>query len=227
MKVIDKNPFGQSCVATSTKEKFTTKETLWGAASHRLEPARLTTAWLLQEDPLMVIAGEGYRVKEVRDISFKLQEEALLNLRGNRKLTKAKIGDAFSSLKPTTDQTKVIAAVLFALKQVQTVCFDEVEKTIWTVPEDLSIWSVGLKTLWVSEGCEKTLIGDIHLGKWIMDREEEGWKMSWPIAEGTFEEIKNRMSARGLTPTTNFGAKPKKEDWARALGRAEAIERLG
>ena len=175
----------------------------------------------------MVIAGEGYRVKEVRDMSFKLQEEGMANLRGNRKLTKAKIGDAFSSLKPTDDQNKVMAGVLYALKQVQTVCFNEDTKTIWTVPEDLTAWSANLKTLWVS-GCEKALVGDIHMGRWLAEREGDGWTIQWPVAEGTFEEIKARAAERGVAPRVGLGAgKPKKEDWARTLGRAEAIAHLG
>jgi len=212
-------------VATSTKETFV-GESLWGAEIQRLTPARLTTAWLIQEDPLMIIAGEAYRVKEVRDMSFKLQEEGVSSLRGNRKLTKAKIGDAFSSLKPTEDQTKVMAAVLYALKQVQTVCFNEEAKTVWTVPEDLTAWSAGFKTLWVSEGCERTLTGDVHLGRWLADRDVEGWTIPWPVAEGTFEEIKARAAAKGVSPRADFGAKPKKDDWARALGRAEAVAHL-
>jgi hypothetical protein len=184
----------------------------------------------MSEDPMMAIAGPGYAATEVRDRSFELQSEALSNLRGNRKLTKAKMGDALSSLKPTVDQTKVIAGVLYALKQIQTVCYDEETKTVWTVPEDLCAWSRGQKTLWVDARCENMLdLPDgMTLGRWISDREEEGWKIEWPVADGTFEEIKAKVSARGITPKpAEFGAKVKKEDWARCLGRMEAIEHLG
>ncbi len=181
---------------------------------------------------MMVIAGPGYAATEVRDRSFELQAEALSNLRGNRKLTKAKMGDALSALKPTVDQTKVLAAILYALKQIQTVCYDEETKTVWTVPEDLRAWSRGQKTLWVDARCENMLEWPLDislpLGRWISDREEEGWKIDWPVAEGTFEEIKAKVGTRGITPkAAEFGAKVKKEDWARCLGRMEAIEHLG
>jgi len=228
INIIDKNPFGQSCVPTSTKEKFRSEDTRWGAEVSRLTPSRLITAWLMKENPLMLIAGEGYRNTEVRDRSFELQEEAIKNLRGNRKLTKAKMGDALSSLKPTVDQTKVVAAILLALRQIQTVCFDEDTKTVWTVPEDLCAWSSERTTIWVSANCEFMLNEEsIHLGRWLSDRENDGWTIDWPIAEGTFEEIKSKMRALDLTPRAVLGAKVKKEDWARALGKAEAIEHLG
>lgn len=235
LKSIEKNPFRDSCVAPFAKEKapfgrFVSKESLWGAEIRRLTPSRLTTAWRMSEDPMMVIAGPGYATTEVRDRSFELQAEALSNLRGNRKLTKAKMGDALSALKPTVDQTKVVAGILYALKQIQTVCYDEEAKTIWTVPEDLRAWSRGQKTLWVDARCENMLEWSepLSLGRWISDREEEGWKIDWPVAEGTFEEIKAKVGTRGITPkAAEFGAKVKKEDWARCLGRMEAIEHLG
>uniref|UniRef100_A0A6C0KNX6 Uncharacterized protein n=1 Tax=viral metagenome TaxID=1070528 RepID=A0A6C0KNX6_9ZZZZ len=235
LKAIDKNPFGKSCVPAFTKDKVSlvSKGGLWGAERIRLLPSRLITAWLMLEDPLMRIAGEGYRAGEVRNKSFEIQAEAVANLRGNRKLTKAKMGDALSALQPTEDQTKIIAAVLLATKQVQTVCFDEEKKTVWTVPEDLRAWSRGRKTLWVSgPHCDTALEWasglEPSLGKWLSDREDEGWKIGWPIAEGTMEEMKKLVTERGIQPKpAEFGAKVKKEDWARTLGRCQAVEHLG
>jgi len=233
LKSVKKNPFSKSCVPEFTKEKlrFVSKDGLWGAERVRVSPPRLITAWLLLEDPLMRIAGEGYCAGEVRNRSFELQAEAMANLRGNRKLTKGKMADALSSLTPTEDHTKVIAMILLATKRIQTVCFDEDAKTVWTVPEDLCAWSKGAKTLWVNTRCDTCLdlpTSSISLGSWISDREEEGWKITWPIAEGTMEEMKQKVTERGIIPKpAEFGAKVKKDDWARTLGRCEAIEHLG
>ena len=235
LKSINKNPFGKSCVPAFTKEKlrFVLKGDQWGSKRIPLVPARLITAWLMLEDPLMQIAGEGYRAGEVRTKSFELQAEAVANLRGNRKLTKAKMGDALSALQPTEDQTKVIAMILLATKQVQTVCFDEEKKTVWTMPEDLRAWSVGRKTIWVTAPhCDTVLewpAGEQpSLGRWISDREDEGWKIDWPIAEGSMEEMKKLVMDRGIQPKpAEFGAKVKKDDWARTLGRCQAVEHLG
>ncbi len=230
--MIDNNPRRNDCppgIVSTAEDIAETKEELWGASVQHLAPARLTTAWRYLEDPLMILGGSSYRATEVRDRTFDLQKEALANLRGNRKLTKAKMGDALSSLKPNEDQTKVLAGVLYELKQIQTVCFDEESKTFWTMPEDLCAWSKGRKTLWVSKGCDRMLEGgSLHLGRWISDREDEGWTIPWPVAEGGMEELKAELGSRGLTakPAT-FGAKVKKDDYARALGRAKAVEHLG
>jgi len=234
LKAVESNPFGKSCVPEFTKGglRFVSKEGLWGCDRRVVSPARLITAWLMEENPLMLVAGEGYRSEEVRNRSFEVQAEAVSSLRGNRKLTKAKMGDALSSLKPTEDQTKVIAAILLATKQIQTVCFDEAGKKVWTMPEDLRAWSKGYKTLWVNSFCDTMLDvrekGSMSLGAWLSDREEEGWKIEWPIADGTMEEMKKMVNERGIMPKpAEFGAKVKKEDWARTLGRCQAVEHLG
>ena len=103
---IDKNAFSKECVTRCTqqeadKRRIPASDSLWNSTVRVVSPPRLTTAWLMTEDPLMFIDGDGYRSTQVRDKTFSLQEEALSNLRGNRKLTKAKMGDALSSLKPT------------------------------------------------------------------------------------------------------------------------------
>jgi hypothetical protein len=233
MKSVEKNPFRDSCVTAFVKEKaeiarLESKDMLWGSRICHLVPARLTTAWRMSEDPLMTIAGEGYRASEVRDRTFELQEEAVGTLRGNRKLTKAKMGDALSAIKPTTDQTKVVAAVLLALKKIQTVCYDEETKTVWTMPEDIRAWSNGAKTLWVDARCEIMLEGGgPNFGRWLSNRQDDGWTIEWPVAEGSLEEIKAKAMHLGLSPRpSELGAKVKKDDWAKSLGRAEAIQKL-
>jgi hypothetical protein len=231
---IDQNPFRNQCVATKVStdmRRLKSPEGLWGANVRAVEPPRLTTAWLMSEDPLMLIAGPNYRATEVRDKSFALQEEALANLRGNRKLTKAKMGDALSSLRPNEDQTKVIARILLALKQTQTVCYDEIKKTVWTMPEDLRAWSTSLRTIWVDARCERTLDFSegtpIHLGKWLADREVEGWKIEWPVSEDSFADMKQIAEDKGVSVRPLEGTKAKKDDYARVLGRLYAVEHLG
>ncbi len=235
--MIQRNPHRKECPTPFTKEKeelraVQPREHLWGGGVRGLTPARLTTAWLMLDNPLMVVAGTSYKATEVRDRTFELQQEAVANVRGNRKLTKAKMQEALASLRPTEDQTKIIAGILLAVKQIQTVCFDDVTKKVWTMPEDLRAWSPNFKTLWVDARCERMIdwsqSQEPRLGAWISDREDEGWTFQWPVADGTFEWIKQELASRGLSPAqpAEFGAKPKKEDYARALGRAQAIQKL-
>lgn len=230
-KAIRNNPTAERCVTAFSKDAFDMrlpKDTLWGASMRTLTPSRLTTAWLMLEDPLMLIAGGGYKASEVRDKTFELQVEAVANLRGNRKLTKAKMGDALAALKPSVDQTKIVAAILYSLKQIQTVCYDEEGKSIWTMPEDLRTWSSSKKTLWVDSKCERMLEFSTPpaFGYWLSKREDEDWSIPWPIAEGTLEDMKAKLGELGITPRAPLGEKVKKEHWASTLGRHEAIEHL-
>jgi hypothetical protein len=118
------------------------------------------------------------------------------------------------------------------LRHVQVVCFNEEKKTVWTYPEDLRAWSKHRTTLWVDGRCEKMLDHPADpcggLGLWLSQREAEGWTIPWPVADGSLEEIKAVMVEKDYpAPKPAFGqTKVKKEDWARALGRSEAVTHL-
>ena len=238
LAAITANPFSKECLPPFTKEQDgkVSRETLWGYHVRGLNPAQLQTAWLVKEDPLMGIAGSFYRTAEVRDRGFDLHGEAG-TIRGNRRLTKARIGEAFNSMRQTEDQRKILAEVLLILRQIQTVCFDEDKKTAWTMPSDLREWNSGWTTLWVDARCERMIedsdppsglsSASLRLGRWISDREAEGWTFQWPVAEGKLEDMKAEMSRLGLTAHAKEpGSKVLKEDWATALGRAQAIGRI-
>jgi hypothetical protein len=245
---IRNHPHKDECVRSYIKDKgaldgLDTKETKWGATVRRLVPAKLTSAWLMLEDPLMALAGSSYKTTETRDKTFELQQEASANLRGHRKLSKVKVGEALSAVRPTEEQTKVIAGVLYAMKQIQTVCYDEEKKIVWTVPEDLRAWSKGsaeeaTRTLWVNSRCDQCLDWQAaaatpeSFGTWLDEREKEGWTIPWPIADGSAEELKQTMAkdfshivVRPLG-LADAGKKPKKEDYARVLGKCQAIQHL-
>jgi hypothetical protein len=238
LDTIDKHPFRNSKVSPFTKEKEELRQIqpsimLWGGGVRSLAPSRLTTAWLMTEDPLMILAGSGYKKTETRDKTFDLQIEASSKFRsGNRKYTKAKVAEALANPKPTEEQNKVVAAVLYSLKQIQIVCFDEEKKIVWTMPEDLRCWSSSQQTLWIDSKCEKMLDFEEkqpNLGLWLMERENDGWNITWPVANGTFEEIKERILndfEHLVVTSSEVGKKPKKEDYARVLGRADAIRAL-
>ena len=235
-RVIQGNSFRETCPKIYTKEKeelrqLIPREELWGAGVRGLNPSRLTTAWLTTEDPLMLMAGLGYRQTEVRDKTFELQQQSVTALKGNRKLPKSKVAEALGAIRPTEDQTKVIAGVLLAMKQLQTVCWNEDAKTLWTMPEDLRIWSTNRRTLWIDHKAERMLEWkqEPSLGVWLDEREKEGYAIPWPEAEGTFEEIKAKLSLDYPELSVHslaLGKKVKKEDYARVLGKAQALTHL-
>jgi len=234
LQEISENPSKSMCVPTFTRNQIilNPKDSLWGGELRKLLPAKLITAFLYAKDPLMVLAGQAYVSSQVRDKGFEIQEKASTSIRGNRKLTKANMSDALSAMAPTLEQTKRTAHILYELYEVQTVCFDAEAKTLWTVPEDLRRWSFAPNsTLWIDSRCEHMLdwsadgAKEIAIGQWLSDRDMDGWTIDWPVAEGSYEDIKQKLSSRNVTPRTG-GARPKKEDWAKALGKCEAIEYL-
>lgn len=202
------------------------KNILWGGELRILSPAKLMTAFNYLKDPLMVLAGQAYVSTQVRDTSFQLQEKAVASIRGNRKLTKATMADALSAMNPTVEQTKKVAMILYEIYEVKTVCFDSEAKTLWTVPDDLRRWSPG-PAIWIDARCEHMIdwssdsAKEVKMGEWLSDREDDGWSIAWPVAEGSFEEIKQKVIGRNVSPRV---PKPKKEDWAKTLGKCEAIE---
>lgn len=234
-RMIQSNPQKHLCVDEYKKDSIclNPSDSKWGGEIRQLNPAKLVTAWLTITDPLMIIAGQNYVSTMVRDKSFEVQELALQKIRGNRRLTRAKIADALSSLKPTDDETRITAAVLYILYNVQTICFDVDKKTLWTEPQDLRTWSSTKKTIFVDARCERVIdwsesnaiVPDFK--HWFDEREDEGWTIPWPNADGTFEELKVEVGNRHLSvrPLV-FGDKVKKDDWARVLGKAQAIEHL-
>lgn len=204
---------------------------LWGFRVRPLDPPKLLTAWMYTVDPLFTIAGSAYRATEVRDKAFALQEEAIKTIRGHRKLSKVKMGEAFGAAAPNEDQTKVIAAVLLTAKNIQVVMYDSEKKTAWTSPEDLRTWSNTRQTLWVDKACRQCMDAPAaQLGSWISDRESEGWVFDWPLADGTLEEVRAKLGHEFphlVVHPAEAGKKVKKEDYCRTLGRAQAIRVLG
>jgi hypothetical protein len=90
------------------------------------------------------------------------------------------------------------------------------------------MWRKDKKTLWIDEKCETMLEGDLDLGRWCMEREGDGWRMTWPVAEGGFEEIKMKLANEydHVTVQGEDGKTAKKEDHAKALGKAEALRNI-
>ena len=227
LQKISENPSKHMSLPMFTREiQINPKNTLWGGELRSLTPAKLMTAFNYLKDPLMVLAGQAYISTQVRDTSFQLQEKAVASIRGNRKLTKASMAEALSAMNPTAEQTKKVAMILYEIYEVKTVCFDSDTKALWTVPEDLRRWSPG-PAIWIDARCENMIdwssVGakEVEMGEWLSDREDDGWSIAWPMAEGSFEEIKQKVIGRSVTPRV---PKPKKDDWARTLGRCEAIE---
>lgn len=230
-KSIQQNPSRDMCVRRwDTNRKPAGREEKWGACLVRLDPPRLTTAWLYTTDPL-IQGSKAYRTVEVRNAEFALQKEGTECIRGKRKLSKKAIGEAISSITLNKDQHWIFAACLYELKQVQVIWWNDDERKISTMPEDIRAWSSKRKTLWVSHDCTQMLQWDEcdppTLGRFLSDRENEGWTIAWPDADGTMEELKAYATLHSLSVAPLLmGDKVKKSDYSRVVGRAQAVKHL-
>lgn len=217
-------------IKSASGENVSLLETRWGFRVRHLDPPKLMTAWLHLEDPLFQIAGGSYRSSEVRDRTFSLQTEAIATIKGHRKLSKVKMGDALGAASPNEEQTKILAAVLYHCKNIQTVMYNSEKKSVWTYPDDLRIWSNTKQTLWIENTCRTQLEATTKdLSKWLSDREIEGWSIDWPQADGTLEEVRGKLGVEFpmlVVHPSEEGKKVKKEDYCRVLGKAQAIRVL-
>jgi hypothetical protein len=171
----------------------------------------------------------------LRDAILNITERADAELRGikwqRKKILEQVAAQQTSAVSPPMD-THELDAGLCALFGYQKVSVDEANKKVRFFPADPRTWSPELPVWGATAGSRAVLhakgessVG-VGLAKWLEGREREGWKIDWPDAEGTLEDIKSKMTQRnaGLGPRLD---KPKKADWAAALGRAEAISALG
>jgi hypothetical protein len=155
-------------------------------------------------------------------------EKELKGVRWSRKKIQEQLAaQQTSAVSPPMD-TPELDRALAHLFGYQKMIVDENGKKISFVPADPRQWSAeypvwcattGTRAVLHQQGEESILRG---LARWLGDRESESWRVAWPEADGTLEQIRAEMTAQGVG-VRNGLEKPKKSDWALALGRAQAL----
>lgn len=112
---------------------------------------------------------------------------------------------------------------------IQIIEVDDIHKHIVSYPNDIRLFSKESPIYLASQGCRSVYI----MGKdeearpffksWFFKLQDLGFKYEWPITDGTIKELKEKLSSYMLTIQTD---KPKKEDYAKVIGKAEAIKHL-
>jgi hypothetical protein len=206
-----------------------------GWAPTPLEPPGPVSLYLWKTDPEFRGATPAVRRTILRDAILKITERADAELRGikwqRKKILEQVAAQQTAAVSPPM-LTNELDIGLCALFGYQKVSVDEANKKVCFFPTDPRVWSIELPVWGGTTGSRAVLHapgeGSVGTGlaAWVCEREREGWKIDWPEADGTLEDIKSKMLQRG----TGLGPrleKPKKADWAAALGRAEAIAALG
>ena len=221
---------------SDTQEGEVVPATLAGGwAPTPLEPPGPVALYLWKTDPEFRGGTPAVRRTILRDTILAITLRADAELRGikwqRKKILEQVAAQQTSAVSPPMD-THELDTGMCALFGYQKVSVDEANKKVRFFPADPRTWSAELPIWGATAGSRAVLHGKgessvgVGLAAWVCDREREGWKIDWPEADGTLEDIKGKMLQRGtgLGPRLD---KPKKADWAAALGRAEAISALG
>jgi len=200
-----------------------------------LEPPGPLGLCLWKMDPEFRAGTPPVRRTILRNAILAINERVEKELRGikwhRKKVIEQLATQQTSAVSPPMD-TPDLDIALCELYGYQKVVVDEANKKIEFFPPDPRTWNTEFP-IWGSTHGSRAVLhksGEESVGSgladWICDREKEGWKVAWPEYDGTLEAMKKIMSERG----TSLGPrleKPKKADYAAALGRADALRALG
>lgn len=197
-----------------------------------LNPPGSLSQFLHNTDSLYEAASPSLRKQLQTEKVLEIQERVDRELVG-RKWSRKKIHDALGEQINSTNPpySELVEQVLCELYQYQKVIVHRKSTSLSFCPPDLRLW-VSDRPIYVGddEGCwsyEPTQMCDFLA--WLTEKEDEHWKVQWPTADGKMEELKVEVLKRNLVAHVLPGSettKVKKEDWARTLGRCQAIEGL-
>ena len=213
-------------------------ESLYGVNWSRLQPPGPLSLFLWSQDPVYRAGTEAGRRTILNERIVMFQERAQQGqVNGGRRITKKSMSDALGmNIENASEENfEVLERVISCLGNVQWIRMNENEKKITCVPEDLRMWTEDRPILWTREryrSAGETEAGQVfglqQLGKWLRDRESEGWSLSFVPAEGTMEELKQQWNSLGigLPKTKSEKGRILKEDYANALGKLLAYRHL-
>ena len=234
--VVDGNPFRDATldVRPTTKgfHQVAGGETWDCFRQIPLTPPGSLSQFLVHTDSMYSSASPALRKQIQIETVLKIQERVDNELVG-RKWSRKKIHDALGAQlnSETPPYSELVEQILCELYHLQKVIVHRRSKQISFVPSDLRLWQSD-RPIFVGddEGCwlyEPTQRKDFLT--WLTEKEDEHWKIQWPTADGKMEELKAEVQKRNLVAHTLPGSastKVKKDDWARTLGRCEALETL-
>jgi hypothetical protein len=149
-------------------------------------------------------------------------DRELIGRRFPRKKVQDLLAGQLSAQNPTP--SALMEEVLCELFQTQKIHLNRRTKSISFYPPDLRVWRSDRPLVFAEE--DNTWIFSPaktqSFLEWLVAKEDEGWKVHWPTADGKLEELKSALLAVNVVPE----GKQKKDDLARILGRIQAIRIL-
>jgi hypothetical protein len=225
--VIDHNPHKNTtlrwCEPTSTEGS--SHETWDTFTAQPLNPPGALSILLLKADPMYELGSLALRKQILTEHLLQLHERVdkeLIGRRFPRKKIQDLLAGQISAQSPTP--SALLEEVLCELFHIQKIKLNRRTKSISCFPPDLRLWRADRPILFSDdENCWKfTPIQQESFLTWLLNKEEEGWALPWPTADGRMEEIKAALQHQNSIPE----GKHKKDELASILGRKQAISIL-
>jgi hypothetical protein len=199
-----------------------------GWSNSTLSPATPLSAVLFYQDAIYQGTSEIHRKGLLRDETTDLQEKAVLSLKG-RSWPVRKTAEGIYSCGTEESRPSVWTALgwnaICALRECQVIVMNEEKKEIQFYPEDIRLWKSDWDILCVDHECRHILTHSNPkkiLGLWLSQKENQGWKINWPIQTGNMEELKAAFAKTNEIAT----GKMNKDQLQKRIGRAQSIQSL-
>jgi ParB-like chromosome segregation protein Spo0J len=199
-----------------------------GWAKLNVVPAMPLSAVLLAQDALYQATPEHARGAILRDETTDLQEKAVLLLKGRTwpvRRTSEGIVACGTEEGRASAWPSIGWRAICALRECQLLILNAEKKELSFFPEDVRAWSRDVDTFCVDSECRYVYThATPHsiLSSWIAKYEEDGWTMTWPIMEGSMEELKALVLKLQIT----LVGKHNKEALQTRIGKAQSLQLL-
>lgn len=191
-------------------------------------PATPLSAILLSQDSLYQALPEHVRHSTLRETTTELQELVPNQLKGRqwpvRRTNEGLTACCLTEGRPI-DWPTIGWRALATLRECQIILVNQNEQTITFFPEDIRCWSVSNEIIWMDHECRTiwTPPSKPNLRDWLLKKEQSGWSIQWPEAEGTMEELKQAAHKVGEI----ILGKVTKDTLMKRVGRAQSIQIVG
>ena len=226
--MIDKNPNKHEILRwrEPTSTEVLEPEVWEGFALRPLDPPGALSLLLLYTEPLYELSSIALRKQLLTEKLMELHgrvDKELIGRRYPRKKIQDLLAAELSATKPSG--SFLLEEVLCEMFQVQKVLLNRRTKSLSFAPSDLRLWTTDKPIVFGEEDNVWSFqpVKTQAFSTWLLTKEEEGWKVSWPTADGKYEELKVALVTRNIV----LEGKQKKDELASILGRSQALQNLG
>jgi hypothetical protein len=228
---IQLNPHKSACLvpykhASQTIEGPEETPDAEGWSKIQVLPPTPLSAILLLQDTIYGATLDSARRSFLRDETTDLQEKASALLKGRawpiRRTAEGLSAIGLEEGRAST-WTELGWRALAILRECQLVILDETKQTIHFYPEDIRTWSQTTDIYFIDHEARYiwTHSTPIHLITWLTNHESAKWTISWPLADGSMEELRSAATLLQLNTSGKI-----KEVLRKLVGHGQAIQLL-